>query len=57
MNDDVADEEWDYQLEDLDDEQTPDTVDPGDPSAEGVAFVVLGALLTLFVFGRVAGLV
>lgn len=39
------------------DEPTTVPVDPGDPSAENVAFVVLGALLTLFVFARVAGLV
>ena len=39
------------------DEPTLDPVDPGDPSAENAAFVLLGALLTLFVLGRVAGLV
>ena len=32
-------------------------VDPGSPSAENVAFVVLGALVTLFVLARIAGLV
>src|SRR6056297_2521348 len=29
-------------------------VDPGSPSAENVAFVLLGSLLTLFVLARVA---
>ena len=32
-------------------------IDPGDPTAENVAFVVLGALVTLFVLARIAGLV
>ena len=32
-------------------------VDAGDPAAENVAFVLVGALLTLFALGRVAGLV
>lgn len=32
-------------------------VDPGSPSAENAAFVLLGALLTVFVLARVAGLV
>ena len=32
-------------------------IHPGDPSAENVAFVVLGALVTLFVLARIAGLV
>lgn len=32
-------------------------VDPGSPSAENAAFVLLGVLLTVFVLARVAGLV
>ena len=32
-------------------------VDAGDPAAENVAFVLVGALLTLLALGRVAGLV
>jgi hypothetical protein len=60
VNDDQGDGDWDYQPSDFDEDPTSDavdSVDPGDPAAENVAFVVLGALLTLFVLGRVAGLV
>lgn len=57
VNDDPGDGDWDYQIEDVTDDPTPEPVDPGDPSAENVTFVVLGALLTLFVLARVAGLV
>lgn len=32
-------------------------IEPGAPTVENVAFVLLGALATLFAFGRVAGLV
>lgn len=34
-----------------------DPIEPGTPTAENVAFVVLGVLLALFVLGRIAGLV
>jgi len=41
-----------------DEDEPPDVpIHPGDPSVENVAFVVLGALVTLFVFARIAGLV
>ena len=56
MNDDSHDgvdgEPWEDEPEPRD---VP--IHPGDPSAENVAFVVLGALVTLFVFARIAGLV
>lgn len=39
------------------DEPAAVPVDPGSPSAENAAFVLLGALLTVFVLARVAGLV
>lgn len=34
-----------------------DRIEPGEPSVEGVAFVLLGALATLYVIARIAGLV
>ena len=56
MNDDSHDgvdgEPWEDE-----DEPPAVPVHPGDPSAENVAFVVLGALVTLFVLARIAGLV
>lgn len=39
------------------DEPTAVPVEPGSPSAENVAFVVLGALLAVFAFARIVGLV
>lgn len=57
MNDESGEGDWEYGLDDLEDDSTPDPVDPGDPTVESVAFVLLGALLTLFVMARVAGLV
>ena len=57
MNDESGEGDWEYQLDDLEDDSTPDPVDPGDPTVESVAFVLLGALLTLFVMARVAGFV
>lgn len=40
-------------------EQDPpiEQIGPGQPTIENAAFVLLGALATLFAFGRVAGLV
>mgnify|MGYP000406744502 CR=1 FL=1 len=40
-------------------EQDPavERIEPGAPTVENVTFVLLGALATLFAFGRVAGLV
>lgn len=49
---DGADEPWNG-----DGDAAVDVVDPGRPSTENAAFVLLGALLALFVLGRVAGLV
>lgn len=42
-----------------DDEPEPgvDRIEPGNPSPENVAFVVLGALSALFVLARIGGLV
>lgn len=40
-----------------DGEPAIDRIQPGDPTTENAAFVLLGALATLFAFGRVAGLV
>lgn len=34
-----------------------DRIEPGDPAPENVAFVLLGAMVTLVAFGHVAGLV
>lgn len=57
VNDDPEEGTGDHEPWEGADEPTPDPVDPGDPSPENVAFVVLGALLTLFVLARVAGFV
>lgn len=37
--------------------EDPDPIEPGQPSAENVAFVLLGVLLGLYVIARLAGLV
>ncbi len=54
------DEEWAVSLDDLGDDgdesegYQPEPIEPGSPTVEGVAFVVLGAALTLVVlFGGV----
>ena len=39
------------------DEPDPDVVEPGRPSAENAAFVLLGVLVALYVIARLAGLV
>ena len=50
---DDGDEEWAVSLADLEggDEETyePEPIEPGDPSLEGAAFVLLGVALTLVV--------
>jgi hypothetical protein len=48
-------ETWDVALEDLN--ATPEFIEPGSPSLEHVAFVVLGVLLTLAVIYRLVTLV
>ncbi|NHX37127.1 MULTISPECIES: DUF7312 domain-containing protein [Halolamina] len=48
-----ADDEWAISLEDLEEGESarpqPAPIEPGDPTVEGVAFVVLGVALTLVV--------
>ena len=50
---DEDDGEWAVSLDDLDGEDEeayePEPIEPGDPTVEGTAFVVLGAALTLVV--------
>jgi len=52
-NTESADDEWAISLEDLEegDAERPQLapIEPGDPTIEGVAFVVLGVALTLVV--------
>ncbi len=59
-----ADEEWRFTLEDIEEREAEaaaeaeaearqtEPVEAGDPTLEGVAFVVLGVLFTLFVLSR-----
>jgi len=53
------DEEWAISLDDLEGEDgegafEPEPIEPGDPSIEGTAFVLLGAALTVVVlFGGI----
>ena len=67
-NEGEDDWEWEYTLEDIAEreaeaeaveehnERRSEPVEAGDPSLEGVAFVVLGVLFTLFILWRlVAG--
>ena len=61
---DDADEEWEFTLQDLKEreeeaeareaeaERRREPLEAGDPSLENVAFVLLGALLALFVLSR-----
>ncbi|MFW5939001.1 MAG: DUF7312 domain-containing protein [Halolamina sp.] len=54
MSESRDDDEWAVNLEDLaeDDEperREPEPIEPGDPTAEGVVFVVLGIALTVVV--------
>ena len=61
---DEADEEWQFSLEDIEEREAEaaaeaeaearqtEPVEAGDPTLEGVAFVVLGVLFTLFVLSR-----
>lgn len=44
-------QEWQVSLEDLEDDDQPaeSPIQPGSPSLENTAFVVLGVLLTLYV--------
>jgi hypothetical protein len=45
---DGAADDWEYELEELDDEAPPDeVVEAGTPTLEGAAFVVLGAVATV----------
>ena len=55
VNDDSRDDDGEPWPEEVESRDVP--VDPGDPSAENAAFVVLGALVALFVLARIAGLV
>jgi hypothetical protein len=59
-SDDTADSpdedgSWDVSLADL--EREPDHIEPGSPSPEHVAFVLLGVVLTLAVIYRLVSLV
>ena len=62
--DDDPEEEWEFTLKDLQEreeeaeareaaaERRREPLEPGDPSLENVAFVLLGVLLALFVISR-----
>jgi hypothetical protein len=51
--DDDEEREWQFGLDEVTEggqkQPTPDPIEPGDPSLEGVFFVLLGIALTLFV--------
>ena len=59
-----GEEEWRFPLSEFEDDgdgdaeatspSTDETIEPGDPSLEGVVFVLLGVAFTLFVVFRLA---
>ncbi|WP_121822793.1 DUF7312 domain-containing protein [Halostella salina] len=54
--DDAEAEEWKFELDEVDDEGIVDereAIEPGTPSLENAAFVVLGALVTVGIIVRV----
>lgn len=48
---------WDVSLDDLEAGTDPEPLAPGTPSAENVAFLLLGVLLTLAVIYRIVAIV
>jgi hypothetical protein len=63
-DDEPSEEEWQFSLEDIDDREAAaaaaaeadadraEPIEPGTPSLENVAFVLLGVLLALFILSR-----
>lgn len=52
MAEDDPDEEWQYPLADIAEDDEPEELQPGSPKLEHVLFVFLGVLATLFAIFR-----